>query len=106
VQDGSVTFTNGSLLNAGTLTADFGGSVLINESGINSGIIQAIDGGIVTMENGTIVHSGMIKADGGTIALYSSYVDNKDGLITALGYAASIVLADMAVAGSTSVQAS
>ena len=100
-QDGSVTFTNGSLLNAGTLTADFGGSVLINESGINSGIIQAIDGGIVTIENGTIVNSGTIKADGGTIALYSSYVDNKDGLITALGCAASIVLADTAVAGGT-----
>jgi hypothetical protein len=100
-QDGSVTFTNGSLLNAGTLTADFGGSVLINESGINSGIIRAIDGGVMTSENGTIVHSGMIKADGGTIALYSSYVDNKDGLITALGYAASIVLADTVVAGGT-----
>ena len=101
VQDGSVTFTNGSLLNAGTLTADLGGSVLINESGINSGIIRAIDGGVVTIENGTTVNSGTIKADGGAIALYSSYVDNKDGLITALGCAALIVLADTAVAGGT-----
>src|SRR5262249_3629540 len=100
-EDGSATFTNGSLLNAGTLTADFSGSVLINESGINSGIIRAIDGGIVTIENGTIVNSGTIKAAGGTIGLYSSYVDNKDGLITALGCAASIVLADTAVAGGT-----
>ena len=56
-QDGSVTFTNGSLLNAGTLTADLGGTVLINESGINSGLIRAIDGGVVTIENGTIVNS-------------------------------------------------
>jgi hypothetical protein len=101
VQDGSVSFTNGSLLNAGTLTADLDGSVLINESGINSGIIRAIDGGVVTIENGTTVNSGTIKADGGTIALYSSYVDNKDGLITALGCAALIVLADTAVAGGT-----
>ena len=100
-QDGSVTFTNGSLLNAGTLTADPGGSVLIDESSINSGIIRAIDGAVVTIENGTTVNSGTIKADGGTIALYSSYVDNKDGLITALGCAALIVLADTAVAGGT-----
>jgi hypothetical protein len=57
VQDGSVSFTNGSLLNAGTLTADLDGSVLINESGINSGIIRAIDGGVVTIENGTTVTS-------------------------------------------------
>jgi FecR protein len=57
VQDGSVTFTDGSLLNAGTFTVDLGGSVLINESGINSGIIGAIDGGIVTIKNGTIVNS-------------------------------------------------
>jgi hypothetical protein len=57
VQDGSVTFMNGSLLNAGTLMADLGGSVLIDESGVNSGIIWVIDGGIVTIENGTIVNS-------------------------------------------------
>jgi FecR protein len=57
VHDGSLTYTNGSLLNAGALTVDLGGSVLINESGINSGIIRAIDGGIVTIENGTIVNS-------------------------------------------------
>ena len=44
-QDGSVTFTNGVLLNAGTLTAGPGGTVLINESGINSGIIRAIAAG-------------------------------------------------------------
>ena len=56
-QDGSVTFTNGGLLNAGTLTAHLGGTVLINESGINSGIIRAIDGGVMTIENGTIVNS-------------------------------------------------
>jgi hypothetical protein len=31
--------------------------VLINESGINSGIIQATGGGVVTIENGTIVNS-------------------------------------------------
>jgi hypothetical protein len=72
VQDGSVTFTNGSLLNAGTLTADFGGSVLINESGINSGIIQAIDGGIVTIENGT-----MVTNDSNTIG--AGHVGNGDG---------------------------
>jgi hypothetical protein len=71
-QDGSVTFTNGSLLNAGTLTADFGGSVLINESGINSGIIQAIDGGIVTIENGT-----MVTNDSNTIG--AGHVGNGDG---------------------------
>jgi FecR protein len=56
-QDGSISFTNGSLLNAGTLTADFGGSVLINESGISSGTTRAIDGGVVTIENGAIVNS-------------------------------------------------
>src|SRR5262249_294430 len=100
-EDGSATFTNGSLLNAGTLTADFSGSVLINESGINSGIIRAIDGGIVTIENGTLVNSGRIQAAGGTIALYSPYVPTQDGLTTALGCAASIVLADTAVAGGT-----
>jgi hypothetical protein len=33
--------------------------------------------------------------------LYSSYVDNKDGLITALGCAAAILLADTAAAGGT-----
>ena len=91
-QDGSVTFTNGVLLNAGTLTAGPGGTVLINESGINSGIIRATGSGV---ENGTIVNSG------GTIAFNSSYVDNKDGLIIALGCAAAIVLADTAIAGGT-----
>jgi len=111
VRDGLVTFTNGSLLNASALTAELGGSVLINESGVNSGIIRAIDGGVVTIENGTIVNSitdshgnitdGTIKADSGTIALYWSYVDNTDGLITALGCAAAILLADTAVAGGT-----
>src|SRR5262249_37430198 len=59
-------------LNAGTLTADFGGSVLINESGINSGIIQAIDGGIVTIENGT-----MVTNDSNTIG--AGHVGNGDG---------------------------
>jgi hypothetical protein len=79
--DGSMMFESGSLANAGTLTAGEGGTMLIDESGINSGLIQAIDGGVVTIESGTIV--------------------NKDGLITALGAAASIVLADAAVAGGT-----
>ena len=100
-QDGSAAFTNGSLLNAGALAADLGGSVLIKENAINSGMITATGGGIVTVENSTFVNSGTIKADGGTIAWYSSYVDNKDGLITALGCAASIVLADTAVADGT-----
>ena len=56
-QDGSVTLSNGVLLNAGTLTAGPGGTVLINESGINSGLIRATGGGVVTIENGTIVNS-------------------------------------------------
>jgi FecR protein len=43
---------------------------------------------------------GKIKAkDGGTVAIHSSYVDNKDGVIAAIGWAAAIVLADTAVAG-------
>ena len=89
-QDGSVTFTNGVLLNAGTLTAGPGGTVLINESGINSGIIRATGSGVENDVN-----------SGGTIAFNSSYVDNKDGLIIALGCAAAIVLADTAIAGGT-----
>jgi hypothetical protein len=56
-QDGSVTFANGSLMNAGKLTADVGGTLLIDEGGINSGMIRAIDRGVVTIENGTIVNS-------------------------------------------------
>jgi hypothetical protein len=78
-QDGSVTFTNGSLLNAGTLTADLGGSVRINESGINSGIIRAIDGGVVTIENGTIVNS---VADGhGNITDGTVFVGDQSKLV-------------------------
>src|SRR5262249_12431032 len=43
---------------------------------------------------------GKIKAkDGGTVAIYSSSVDNKDGLIAAIGFAAWIVLVDATVAG-------
>jgi hypothetical protein len=57
VQDGSVTFINGSLLNAGTLTAGHGGTLLIAENGVNDGTIQAIHGGVVTIENATIVNS-------------------------------------------------
>ena len=89
-QDGSVTFTNGVLLNAGRLTAGPGGTVLINESGINSGIIRATGSGVENDVN-----------SGSTIAFNSSYVGDKDGLIIALGCAAAIVLADTAIAGGT-----
>jgi hypothetical protein len=78
-QDGSVTFTNGSLLNAGTLAADLGGSVLINESGINSGIIRAIDGGVVTIENGTIVNS--VSDSHGNITEGTAYVGDSSKLV-------------------------
>ena len=68
----------------------------------NHGTIKTTDEDtlIIDIKNGG-TNFGTIKADGGAIALYSSYVDNKDGLITALGCAASIVLADTTVAGGT-----
>ena len=65
----------------------------------NHGTIKTTDEDtlVINIKNGG-TNSGTIKADGGTIAFYSSDVDNRDGLITALGCAAVIVLADTAVA--------
>ena len=57
VQDGSVTFTSGSLANFGTLTAGHVGTVLIAENAVNAGTIQATGGGTITVENATIINS-------------------------------------------------
>ncbi len=88
-QDGSATFTNGSLLNAGKLTADAGGTLLVDESGINSGIIRVIDGGVVTTENGTIVNS-----------FTDSHGNIPDGTLY-VGGQSKLVLDNAAVAGGT-----
>src|SRR5262249_45579009 len=66
----------------------------------NYGTIKTTDEDtlVINIKNGG-TNFGTIKADGGTIAFYSSDIDNKDGLITALGCAAAIVLTDTAVAG-------
>jgi hypothetical protein len=77
---GSGSLTLGTLVNHGTIKTTGEGTLAIN------------------IKNGG-TNFGTIKADGGTIAFYSSYLDNKDGLITAIGCAAAIVLADTAVAG-------
>jgi hypothetical protein len=68
----------------------------------NHGTIKAAgeDIFLINIKNGG-TNSGAIKAEGATIAFYSSYVDNKDGLITAIGCAAAIILADTAVAHGT-----
>ena len=78
-QDGTVTFANGSLQNAGTLTVGPGGMVLIDESGINSGMIRAIDGGVLTIENGTIVNS--ITDGHGTITNGTVFVGDQSKLV-------------------------
>ena len=88
ITDADATLTGSGSLTLGTLE--------------NHGTIKTTDEDtlVINIKNGG-TNFGTIKADGGTIAFYSSYVDNKDGLITALGCAAAIVLADTAVAGGT-----
>jgi hypothetical protein len=84
VQDGSATFTSGSLANFGTLTAGHLGSVLIAENAVNAGTIQAIKGGIVTLENATITNS-ITDAHGnivdGTIFVGSTSEDSVSHLV-------------------------
>jgi FecR protein len=52
---------------------------------------------VINVRNGG-TNSGTIAADGGSIAVHAS-IDNREGLIVALGFAASIILADTAIAG-------
>ena len=88
ITDADATLTGSGSLTLGTLE--------------NHGTIKTTDEDtlVINIKNGG-TNSGTIKADGGTIAIYSSFVDNKDGLITALGCAAAIVLADTTVASGT-----
>ena len=88
ITDADATLTGSGSLTLGTLE--------------NHGTIKTTDEDtlVINIKNGS-TNFGTIKADRGTIAFNSSYVDNKDGLITALGCAAAIVLADTAIAGGT-----
>jgi FecR protein len=89
----AITDTDATLTGCGSLTL----GTLENHGTIKTTDEHTL---VINIKNGG-TNSGTIKADGGTIAIYSSYVDNKDGLITALGCAAAIVLADTTVAGGT-----
>jgi hypothetical protein len=53
---------------------------------------------VINVRNGG-TNSGTIAADGGSISVHAPFIDNTEGLIVTLGLAASIILADTAIAG-------
>jgi VCBS repeat-containing protein len=111
---GEVAFDDARVVNRanGLIIASDGGWInfehadVRNEGGEYGGLIGASgECSTVTFCDSCIENDGKIKArDGGTISFHSSFVDNREGLIAAIGWAASIALMGTTVAGG-SVQA-
>lgn len=78
----------GSLYNAGTISASFGGAVQVETETVNAGTIFALNGGTIRFYENDVINSGAIKALGGSIVTFTAGTvlhNSSTGFLEAIG---------------------